>query len=109
MDFETAQRIERLEQQVAILYRHLGLSGREEYLPPTPALGAPPFASGGPQDSVPGQAQARDPRLPAEFYEALANNKKIVAIKLYRGVTGVGLKEAKDYVDSLDAANRKRR
>jgi ribosomal protein L7/L12 len=28
--------------------------------------------------------------------------KKIQAIKMYRAVTGYGLKEAKDYVDSLD-------
>jgi ribosomal protein L7/L12 len=35
--------------------------------------------------------------------------KKILAIKLYREATGVGLKEAKDYVDSLDPAYRKRR
>jgi hypothetical protein len=50
MDLETAQRIERLEYQVAMLYRHLGLNGAEEYLPPPPFLPPP---SAGPQDAVP--------------------------------------------------------
>ncbi len=50
MDLETAQRLERLEAQVAMLYR-----------------------------------------------------------KIYREVTHVGLKQAKDYVDSLDPGHRRRR
>jgi ribosomal protein L7/L12 len=32
----------------------------------------------------------------------MATNKKIQAIKIYREVTGVGLKEAKDFVDRFD-------
>ena len=32
---------------------------------------------------------------------ALAGNKKIEAIKLYREATGVGLKEAKDFIETL--------
>ena len=108
MDLETAQRIERLEAQVALLYRHLGLNGHEEFLPPPAYLPPPHAAFGGePQDAVPGGP--RDPRLPNAFFEALAADKKIQAIKLYREATGVGLKEAKDYVDSLDPNYRKRR
>ena len=111
MDFETAQRIERLEQQVAVLYQHLGLNGSEEYLPPATYLPPPPVP-GEPQDmmvGMPGQPQFGDPRLPPAFYEALQANKKIQAIKIYREATGVGLKEAKDYVDALEPNNRKRR
>lgn len=114
MDLETAQRIERLEYQVAMLYRHLGLNGGEEFLPPPPFLPPPtvPGLPGEPQDSVPGGipdfGAPRDPRLPRAFFEAIAEGKKIHAIKLYREATGVGLKEAKDYVDSLDP-NHKRR
>jgi hypothetical protein len=112
MDYETSQRIERLERQVALLYQHLGLNGSEEYMPPSPLLAPPPAfgsAYSEPQDSVPGQQQYGDPRLPPAFFEAVAADKKIQAIKIYREVTGVGLKEAKDYVDALDPNHHKRR
>ena len=33
--------------------------------------------------------------------DALQRGNKITAIKIYREQTGVGLKEAKDYIDSL--------
>lgn len=112
MDLETAHRIERLEYQVAMLYRHLGLNGGEEFLPPPPFL-PPPAVPGEPQDSVPGipgSASPVDPRLPRAFFDAVTDGKKILAIKLYREATGVGLKEAKDYVDALDPRlHRKRR
>ena len=39
----------------------------------------------------------------------MSDGKKILAIKLYREATGVGLKEAKDYVDSLDPTHHRRR
>lgn len=82
MDLETAQRIERLEYQIAVLYRHLGLD--------------PNAAFGQPRDAVPG-----DPRLPREFYTLIEQRKLIQAIKVYREVTGAGLKESKDYVDGV--------
>lgn len=117
MDFETAQRIERLEQQVAALYQHLGLNGREEYMPPAQYL-PPPSAPGEPQDmmiGMPGdpayplgQPQYGDPQLPPSFYEALQKNKLIQAIKIYREVTGVGLKEAKDRVDAMVGKQKRR-
>ncbi|HEX4787373.1 MAG TPA: ribosomal protein L7/L12 [Actinospica sp.] len=100
MDQETAQRIEHLEYQVALLYRHLGLDPGESLLAPAPGLQPP-----APQDAVPGGA---DPRLPREFYDLLARDKKIQAIKVYRDVTGVGLKQAKDYVEALERNNRRR-
>jgi Ribosomal protein L7/L12 C-terminal domain len=106
MDFETSQRIERLERQVALLYQHLGLNGTEEYLPPAPFLQPPPVP-GEPQDMMIGMPG--DPRLPPAFFEAVAADKKIQAIKIYREATGVGLKEAKDYVDSLDPGHHRRR
>ena len=90
-------------------------------MPPSPLLPPPPSPSslpsspppGGPQDAVPGAFAASvsggaDPRLPPEFYTALQNNRLIVAIKIYREVTGVGLKEAKDRVDEM-TGRRKRR
>ena len=39
----------------------------------------------------------------AEVHSLALQGKKIEAIKRYRELTGVGLKEAKDYVDALDA------
>ena len=35
------------------------------------------------------------------FYEALLSGDKIKAIKLYRSIYGVGLKEAKDALDAM--------
>ena len=102
-----------------MLCRHLGLNGTEGYMPPSPLLPPPPspFPSpqppGGPQDAVPGGFAAAgsggaDPRLPAEFYTALQNNRLIVAIKIYREVTGVGLKEAKDRVEEIAGRHKRR-
>ncbi|WP_034264676.1 ribosomal protein bL12 [Actinospica robiniae] len=95
MDLETAQRIERLEYVVGVLCRHLELD-------PDLLLGAPPAAavtdavpSGYPAATRPGA-----PALPEEFYALIRKGKKIQAIKLYRDLTGVGLKEAKNFVDS---------
>ena len=110
MDPETAQRIERLEYQVAMLYRHLGLNPEEGLLTPPAFLPPPPYTPSPayePQDAVPGPP--RDPRLPAEFFAAIAADKKIQAIKIYRQATGVGLKEAKDYVDGLDPRHHRGR
>lgn len=107
MDFETEQRIARLEQKVALLYQHLGLNGHEEFMPPAPFL-PPPHAPGEPQDSIPGQPQtAIDPRLPPAFHIALQSGRTISAIKIYREVTGVGLKEAKDYVEALEGKHKR--
>lgn len=49
-----------------------------------------------------------DNRIPAherkqEFLDALAQGQKIQAIKIYREMTGSGLKEAKDAVEKLAA------
>jgi len=43
-----------------------------------------------------------------ELISLISQGKKIKAIKRYRMVTGIGLKEAKDYVDSLDAQHFKK-
>jgi ribosomal protein L7/L12 len=39
--------------------------------------------------------------VPPAVAEALLRGEKILAIKLYREATGVGLKEAKDYVEDV--------
>ena len=107
MDLETAQRIERLEYQVALLYRHLGLDPDSGLLPPQGAAAAGgAFAAAGPQDAVP---DGRDPLLPHAFYDMMARGKKIQAIKIYRQTyPHVGLKEAKDFVDAYEREHGRR-
>jgi hypothetical protein len=96
MDLETAQRIERLEYVVGVLCRHLELN--PDLLLGT-QTGAAPIADAIPP-GYPAPAQPGRPGLPAEFYALIQRGKKIEAIKMYRQLTGVGLKEAKDFVDS---------
>ena len=47
---------------------------------------------------------AYDPyqKVPAAVADAVQRGKKIEAIKLYRIATGVGLKEAKEYVEEIE-------
>ena len=73
----------------------LGLKEAKDYVDAIPAPGAPPpFPSAG-ISQPPGEASL------AEVHALAVQGQKIQAIKLYRELTGVGLKEAKDYVDSL--------
>ena len=67
------QRINRLEAQVELLYRHLGITFVED------------------------SRDTDDPRIVA----ALRSNNMIEAIKLYREKTGVGLAEAKSAVEAM--------
>jgi hypothetical protein len=61
--------------------------------------------------SISGSMTVKSPASPidtdtkSEILDALQRGEKIEAIKLYREVTGVGLKEAKDFVDELMIRN----
>ncbi len=44
-----------------------------------------------------------DPALAPQIQDALRRGNKIEAIKIYRELTGVGLAEAKQTIDSLEA------
>ena len=44
--------------------------------------------------------------LPREIVDAVQAGRKIQAIKLYRESTGVGLKEAKDFIEEFPAAGQ---
>lgn len=46
------------------------------------------------------------PEQMKQIGDAIAAGKKIEAIKLYRGVTGSGLKESKDFIDKLEVELR---
>ncbi len=71
--FKLRQRVEKLERQVAALLHHLNITYQEE-----PGAGVSP-----------------------EIMELVRQGKKIEAIKRYREETGVGLREAKTYIESL--------
>ncbi len=50
------------------------------------------------------EARASDSSpFPPQIMEEIRGGRKIQAIKLYRDWTGVGLKEAKDAIDAVDA------
>jgi ribosomal protein L7/L12 len=53
---------------------------------------------------APLQSGSLDSGLPDDVRAALASGRKIEAIKLLRGHTGLGLKEAKDRVDAHEAS-----
>ncbi|MFI7618545.1 hypothetical protein ACIBP6_45715 [Nonomuraea terrae] len=76
------ERMARLEQQVAMLQRRLGID---------PALPEP---------------RPGTPALPAEFYRALENGKTIKAIKIYRESTGASLLAAKNAVEAMERGGR---
>lgn len=58
--------------------------------------------------AAPDESYALSPRVEdplADVYYWMDANKKVNAIKAYREATGVGLKEAKAFVDGLEQAS----
>ncbi len=47
------------------------------------------------------QMDVLEPHVDDEIKDLVLKGKKIAAIKRYREISGVGLKEAKDYIDNL--------
>jgi hypothetical protein len=101
MDPYDAERIARLEFQVGQLYRHLGLNPDLADAPPAPFGGAPTPAFGQSASPANPAAYSAGPVFPPSFADALHRGKMIEAIKIYREVTGAGLKEAKDAVEAI--------
>ena len=58
--------------------------------------------SGQPQPQLRFSSHGITPGQFAEIQSLLKGNNKIAAIKVVRTATGLGLKEAKDFVDALD-------
>jgi ribosomal protein L7/L12 len=71
--FKLRQRVEKLERQVAALFKHFELQYKDE-----PASGVSP-----------------------DILDLVRKGRKIEAIKRYREETGVGLREAKQFIESL--------
>ena len=83
------RRIAELERKVSELYKRLGQA-------------EPDFGGGGltfASDQPASVTAAEDPRVLA----AVESGHEIQAVQLYRELTGVGLKEAKDAVESISA------
>ena len=72
--FQLRQRITKLENQIAFILHLKGLIYPEE----------------------------QNMGVSSEIMNLMRQGKKIQAIKLYRQETGVGLKQAKDFVDALE-------
>ena len=98
-----AQRIARLEFQVANLYRHLGLDpDAPESLTANRGLADAPFGAAPFVDAIPPEFSAPPgPVLPPGFDEAVRRGNTIAAIKIYREATGLGLAEAKHEVEAI--------
>ena len=73
----------------------LGLKEAKDYVESMPAGGVPPAPPGSQAGAPAAQGSL------AEVHALAARGNTIEAIKRYRELTGVGLKEAKDYVDRL--------
>jgi|HubBroStandDraft_4_1064222.scaffolds.fasta_scaffold705189_2 hypothetical protein len=122
MDAHELARINRLEQQVAYLLRHLGLdadagtgpafgaaSGSAFGSEPASAFGSPADIFGAAAVSPPGAppaAAAPAPAYPAGLEAALDRGRMIEAIKIYREWSGVGLAEAKAAVEQISRQRR---
>ena len=81
---DDAQRLDRLERQVQFLLRYIGVD------PEIAAADSARFGVGPP-------AAAASP----EIIALIQRGKPIQAIKVYRQMTGVSLKQAKDAIDAL--------
>jgi len=79
-----AERIDRLERQVQYLLRYVGVDP-DAAAADTTAFGAGPVPPG----------------ASPEIVALVRSGKPIQAIKVYRQMTGAGLKEAKDAIDRL--------
>jgi len=53
-------------------------------------------------DKIAKQIGVPEPPVDSVIRDLVTEGKKIQAIKRYREITGVGLKEAKDYIDSIE-------
>jgi hypothetical protein len=83
MDSYDADRLDRLERQVALICQRLGI---DPGIADTPSFAAPFSTS---------------PQFPPAFHEAIQQGHLINAIKIYRQVTGADLRTAKNAVEAI--------
>ena len=82
----------RVESKLDAVLGHLGVAA-----PRSTSPGLAPISAGDPTWP---SSQSHDPRMD-EVLSLVRQNKKIQAIKVYREITGYGLKEAKEAVDRM--------
>jgi hypothetical protein len=100
MNADESIRLHRLEQQVAFLYQHLGLDPSMTFSSPADVFGTPTGYGDGQTPPVPVAGLVPGPNdCPPAVMAAIQQGKLIVAIKIYRELTGLGLREAKEAVD----------
>ncbi len=93
---DEAERIDRLERQVRYLLRYVGVDpeiAASDDATSGSGYGRPPAAAFG--SGLP------SPLTSPEIVALVQAGKPIQAIKVYRQMTGAGLKESKDVIDSL--------
>jgi ribosomal protein L7/L12 len=90
VDFDDAERIDRLERQVQFLLQRIGVD------PDIAAAGGTAFGG-----DLPVGGPITGPAMSPDIVALVAAGKPIDAIKLYRQMTGAGLKEAKDVIDGM--------
>ena len=91
MSPEELARLARLELQIGYLFAHLGLD-------PEAAAGGTGYDAMPTSGPLPGPVGTA---VPPELVTALPRGKMIEAIKIYRSITGEGLREAKAAVESM--------
>jgi ribosomal protein L7/L12 len=90
---EIKQRLALLETRLQQLFEHLDIAPRES------AGGEGGWWGGGEDEESAASAADADP----EIQDLLAKGNKIQAIKRYRELTGLGLKEAQEAIERLEA------
>ena len=97
-DDQYHERLTRLETLMNLVLQRLGIDPNDAIRDPYGVSADPYKGSANPYNA---------PAGPSEQIKALImQGKKIEAIKLYREQTGLGLKQAKDYVDALERQMR---
>jgi hypothetical protein len=99
----------RLERQVAYLLQHLGIDpevaagqpGGSTFGSPGDIFGAVPGSPPAFGTAAPAAPAAASGGYPPELLDAIQQGKLINAIKIYRGLTGASLSEAKSAVEKI--------
>ena len=86
-----------------LLWLAFGRRGDRDLLAPPPSLRAAPHAPAVPAAPQPAPAPVAEPiDLETEMRALLATGRKIEAIKRARAATGLGLAEARDWVEAIE-------
>jgi hypothetical protein len=115
MNPDDPARLARLERQVAFLLRHAGIdpdlaagevAGASTFGSPSDIFSSAAASTAAVGAGVPAGAVPESSQYPPALTAALERGNKIEAIKLYRELTGVSLREAKAAVDAMGRGGR---